>query len=297
MPAYFYQPISRKSFIRKSISLLGATTLGVAHFRAQAAPREEAHFALLSDTHIAADPQNNYRGFYPYRNLQEVIPQVLKAKPDGVIINGDVARLTGEKEDYANVKKLLQPLAEEAPVYMGMGNHDDRAPFFEVFPQYQGQSPAEDKHVSIIEAGPIRILLLDSLLYVNKVAGLLGKDQRSWLQNYLVSSDQKPTVLFVHHTLGDRDSDLLDADRMFDIIRPFRQVKAVFYGHSHRYHVEESKGLHLINLPAVGYNFNDDQPTGWLDAHFSEKGVKLKLHANGGNQSEGGKTREILWKS
>lgn len=297
MPAYFYQPISRKSFIMKSISWLGATTLGVAHFRAQAAPREEAHFALLSDTHIAADPQNNYRGFYPYRNLQEVIPQVLKARPEGVIINGDVARLTGEKEDYANVKKLLQPLAEEAPVYMAMGNHDDRTPFFEVFPQYQGQSPTEDKHVSIIEAGPIRILLLDSLLYVNKVAGLLGKDQRSWLQNYLESSDQKPTVLFVHHTLGDRDSDLLDADRMFDIIRPFRQVKAVFYGHSHRYHVEESEGLYLINLPAVGYNFNDDQPTGWLDAHFSEKGVKLKLHANGGNQSGGGKTREILWKS
>lgn len=297
MPAYFYQPISRKSFIMKSISWLGATTLGVAHFRAQAAPREEAHFALLSDTHIAADPQNNYRGFYPYRNLQEVIPQVLKARPEGVIINGDVARLTGEKEDYANVKKLLQPLAEEAPVYMGMGNHDDRAPFFEVFPQYQGQSPTEDKHISIIEAGPIRILLLDSLLYVNKVAGLLGKDQRSWLQNYLESSDQKPTVLFIHHTLGDRDSDLLDADRMFDIIRPFRQVKAVFYGHSHRYHVEESEGLYLINLPAVGYNFNDDQPTGWLDAHFSEKGVKLKLHANGGNQSGGGKTREILWKS
>jgi len=297
MPAYFYQPISRKNFIKKSITLLGATSLGVTYLRSQAAPRQEAHFALLSDTHIAADTQNNYRGFYPYRNLQEVIPQLLEAKPEGVIINGDVARLTGEKGDYENVKQLLQPLAAEAPVYMGMGNHDDREPFFEVFPQYQGKSPTEDKHVSVIDAGPVRILLLDSLLYVNKVAGLLGEDQRAWLQRYLAAADEKPSVLFVHHTLGDRDSDLLDANRMFDIIRPYKQVKAVFYGHSHRYHVEDSEGLYLINLPAVGYNFNDDQPTGWIDAHFSEKGVRLKLHANGGNRAEDGQSREILWKS
>jgi 3',5'-cyclic AMP phosphodiesterase CpdA len=294
MPAFFYQPISRKSFIRKSATLVGALSLGVNYFKATAAPKKEAHFALLSDTHIAADQENQYRGFFPYENLSQVIPQVQKVKPDGVIINGDVARLTGESADYQNVRRLLDPLAREVPVYMGMGNHDDRKHFLEVFPS-DDQAPVQDKHISIIDSTPVRIILLDSLLYVDKVAGLLGKQQREWLDQYLGTSGTRPTVLFVHHTLGDGDTDLLDAGRMFDVIRPYKQVKAVFYGHSHRYHIEEADGLQLINLPAVGYNFNDEQPTGWVDALFDESGVKLTLHANGGNMAENGQTREISW--
>lgn len=295
MPTFFYEPISRKGFIRKTAQLLGTASLGVSYFHASAKSSQEARFALLSDTHIDADPENNYRGFYPYRQLQDIVPQVLKSRPEAIIINGDVARLAGEKEDYSNVKKLLQPLADEAPVYMSMGNHDDRQNFQEIFPAKSVGKPLEDKHISIIEAGPVRILLLDSLLYVNKVAGLLGKQQREWLQTYLSSADDKPTLLFVHHTLGDGDTDLLDANRMFDIIRPYRQVKAVFYGHSHRYHIEESEGLYLINLPAVGYNFGDDQPTGWLDARFTEEGADFTLHTNGGNQADNGKKKEIRW--
>ena len=297
MPAFFHKPISRKFFLRQGITIVGAATLGAAPFRVMSAPQKEAYLALLSDTHVSADVHNNYRGFYPYRNLEQVVNQVRKTRPEGVIINGDVARLTGERDDYANVRQLLEPLAAESPIYMGMGNHDDRQHFFEIFPQRQDQSLVQEKYVSIIETEPVRILLLDSLLYVNKVAGLLGQQQRNWLQNYLSSADTKATVLFVHHTLGDRDSDLLDANRMFDIIRPYDQVKGVFYGHSHRYHVEESGGLYLINLPALGYNFNDDQPTGWLETRFTEEGVKLKLHTIGGNQAENGQTKEIRWKA
>lgn len=295
MPTFFYEPISRKGFIKKSAQLLGTASLGVSYFSSLAESSQVARFALLSDTHIAADPENNYRGFYPYRQLLDIVPKVSKISPDGIIINGDVARLAGEKEDYLNVKKLLEPLANQAPVHMSMGNHDDRQNFQEIFPAKATSKPVEDKHISVIDAGPVRILLLDSLLYVNKVAGLLGKQQREWLQTYLSSADDKPTLLFVHHTLGDGDTDLLDAQRMFEIIRPYRQVKAVFYGHSHRYHIEDSEGLYLVNLPAVGYNFNDEQPTGWLDARFTEKGATFTLHTNGGNQTDNGKQKEIRW--
>ncbi len=296
MPAFFYEPVSRKGFLRRSAQLAGALSLGVSYFKSHARSANEAHFALLSDTHVAADMDNNSRGFFPYRQLRDLVPGIMKTRPEGVIINGDVARTAGEKEDYLNVKKLLEPLAAEAPIYMSMGNHDDRKNFQDIFSEEGGKQPVKDKHISIIDTEPVRILLLDSLLYVNKVAGLLGKQQRAWLQNYLTTADDKPTLLFVHHTLGDGDSDLLDAARMFDIIRSFRQVKAVFYGHSHRYHIEESDGLYLINLPAVGYNFNDEQPTGWLDTRFTEEGATFTLHANGGNQADDGKKKEIRWK-
>jgi Icc protein len=59
----------------------------------------------------------------------------------------------------------------------------------------------------------------------------------------------KPAIFFVHHTLGEGDGDLLDSNRLFEIIRPHRHVKAIFYGHSHMWQIGEREGVKLINLP------------------------------------------------
>ena len=282
----------RKQFLKTSLGL-SAAALGVSvsttHSRTQ-----ETHWALLSDTHVAGDPQEAYRGFVPYQNLQTVVPQVLAANPEGVIINGDVARLSGEKSDYQQIQQLLTPLAQKLPVHMTLGNHDDRTNFGAVFPR--AVSLVEDHHVHVVESASVRMILLDSLLYVNKVVGLLGKLQRSWLEMFLDSTSPKPTLIFVHHTLGDDDSDLQDVDRMFDIIRPHPSVKAVLYGHSHRYQYGQRDGIQLINLPAVGYNFSDDQPVGWLEASLSPKGGEFTLHTVGGNQENDGQTVRLRWR-
>ncbi|MDB4534440.1 metallophosphoesterase, partial [Vicingaceae bacterium] len=119
--------------------------------------------------------------------------------------------------------------------------------------------------------------------------------QRDWLKKHLATTSDKPCVLFVHHTLGDGDGDLLDAERLFQLIKPFPHVKAIFYGHSHQYSFDRRDAVHLINLPAVGYNFNDNQPVGWVDAKFGQSGVSLTLHAIGGNTANAGKTIEKSW--
>jgi hypothetical protein len=64
----------------------------------------------------------------------------------------------------------------------------------------------------------------------------------------------------------------LDTDRLFDLLRPHRHVKAIFYGHSHVWELGRHDRLQLINLPAVGYNFNDKDPVGWVDARFRAAG-------------------------
>ena len=84
-------------------------------------PDRITRWALLSDTHIAADPENRYRGFYPYRNLQEVTAQIAYGPPDGVVITGDLARLKGETEAYENLKALLTPVARAVPDPPGLG--------------------------------------------------------------------------------------------------------------------------------------------------------------------------------
>ncbi|HEV7350006.1 metallophosphoesterase family protein [Telluribacter sp.] len=297
MPQIYYKQ-NRRSFLKSSAQAAGLLTaygLGVTSVPGASAA-DETHLALLSDTHIAEDAQNVYRGFYPYKNLQGVVPQVLASKPDAVLINGDVARLTGEKGDYAQVKGLLAPLAEQKPIYMTLGNHDDRDNIQAAFPAPKGMQEVKNKHVMVVEQPTTRFILLDSLMYVNKTPGLLGQTQRGWLEEYLQTSDAKATVLFVHHTLSDQDSSLLDVERLFQIIRPHQKVKAIFYGHSHEYKYDKMEGIHLVNQPAVGYNFADSEPVGWLTGKFGKKGVDLTLHAFAGNLTENNKSRSLEWR-
>ena len=293
MPGFFGPNIDRKQFLQTSGAI--AASLLAPH-TSKADDADVAHLALLSDTHIPADPTNGYRGFLPVDNLNKVIPQTVKTNPQAAIINGDAARLVGNKEDYVALKKLLQPLADKCPIHIGLGNHDHRENFFETFANAKPAEPlVEDKHVSTFEMAGTRFVVLDSLLYVDKVAGLMGKAQREWLAKFLEETNDKPIVFFVHHTLSDRDGDLLDFDRVFRIMQPHKKVKAIFYGHSHRYHIEQREHIYLINQPAIGYNFNDEQPVGWLDAKFTTSDVKLTLHAIGGNVADDGKTKTVTW--
>lgn len=298
MPGIFYEPLSRKEFCKFVAGAAGAVLLiPASQSRAEdAGSLDSVRVALLSDTHIPADPTNEYRGFRPVENLKQVVPQVTQAAPDFALIDGDAARLTGENGDYRALRELLSPIAARLPVCIGLGNHDNRVNFFRALPPSERQESAVNgKHVVVIEQAGMRFIVLDSLLYVNKVAGLLGKAQRTWLAEYLETADDRPTALFVHHTLGDGDTDLLDVDRLFRIIEPHRQVKAIFYGHSHRYAVDRRDHVQLVNLPAVGYNFNDREPVGWVDARFSRSGVAMTLHAIGGNEDEDGETRVVEW--
>jgi 3',5'-cyclic AMP phosphodiesterase CpdA len=301
VPGIFYQPVTRRKFLGDSAGALAllALTRGPGVFGRDASEAEKpVHLALLSDTHVPADPKNEYRKFLPWENLKTVVPQVIESQPEGVIINGDAARLTGELADYEAVKQLPAPLAGRAPIYIGLGNHDDRDNFFKVFDNPSGtRQKVAGKHVLVIERPVVRLILLDSLLYVNKAAGLLGKAQREWLARYLENSDGRPTVLFVHHTLGDDDGDLLDVQRLFELVRPQKKVKAIIYGHSHKYAFSQNDAIHLINIPAVGYNFSDEEPVGWMDAVFTSQGADLKLNAFGGNRGGDGKTKSLMWRS
>ena len=253
MPGIFYQPVNRRKFLGGSAGAIALLALGKGAGFLRGEAERPVHMALLSDTHVPADPKNEYRKFLPWENLKTVVPQVIGARPEGVILNGDAARLTGELADYEAVKQLLVSLAERTPIYLGLGNHDDRDNFFKVFDHPLGErQKVAGKHVLVIERPLVRLILLDSLLYVNKAAGLLGKSQREWLGTFLENSDARATILFVHHTLGDGDGDLLDVERFFEVIRPHKKVKAVIYGHSHKYAFGQEDGIHLVNLPAVG---------------------------------------------
>jgi 3',5'-cyclic AMP phosphodiesterase CpdA len=273
-----------------------ATALTIQHKVYASPAASEFSLALLSDSHIAADPANEYRGFRPTENLAKVIAQVVQSPSQHALLCGDAARLEGKADDYQQLKKLLVPLQSKMSIEIALGNHDDRANFWSVFGKPDSNSPlAGKKHVTVADLGPQRWIVLDSLMYVDKVPGFLGTDQRGWLKKLLEQEQAKPVFLMVHHTLGEGDGDLLDTERLLSIAHAFPQVKGIVFGHSHRWSIEKKNSLWWINLPAIGYNFGEDQPVGWVQAQLSPSELKLTLQAIGGNQRDHLKTQTLTW--
>jgi len=297
MPGLFHEPIGRRRFLRTTF--VGAAGMVFGSCRTFSGPgggRREFHLALLSDTHIPADPENGYRGFSPRENLRRAVAEALAAEAEAMVVSGDAARTDGAIEDYQELRRLLEPAAARMPIAIGLGNHDHRENLLRVFPEQPGlRPPVEHRHVLVIEHGVVRVIVLDSLLYVNQVAGLLGQAQRDWLAGYLPTIADRPAVLVVHHSPGNGDWELLDADRLFQILRPHRHVKAVFHGHTHAWGLGRRHDVDLVNLPSVGFNFRDQDPVGWVEARFLDDGVHLVLHAIGGSRAEDGRGVELAW--
>lgn len=297
MPQILNTPISRKTFIKTGLKYAGLlSSMGLfQQFSFLRDDTEDLHVALLADTHIRAYKSEQYRGFFPYENLQEVVKEVNGTAPELLLINGDVARLDGQLGDYVAIQEILTNVSG-MPIIMTLGNHDDRENFYNVLGERgEGRQPVENKHVLVLERTDMRLVLLDSLMFVNKTPGFLGMDQRKWLEIFLDETDRRPVFIFFHHTPYNGDGDLLDSDRFFDIILSYKKVKAVFYGHSHVYNISKRGHVRLINLPAVGYNFTDNQPVGWIEARINAKKGTFMLHAIGGNLEKNGETREIAW--
>lgn len=258
--------------------------------------QSKMRWALLSDTHLPADPADEYRGFKPHDNLVKIAPAVSAAQVEGTLICGDLARLKGLPGDYDALKGLLAPISQKMPVAMALGNHDDRKNFLSAFSPAAGQQKVSGKSVAVVEGSAMRLVVLDSLLEANVTPGLLGKAQRDWLLTFLAAAPPRPTMIFVHHTFDDGDGSLMDSRKFFDIIRGFPSVKAVVYGHSHVYRFDIWEGIHLINLPAVGYNFTDQEPVGWLESELTGEGGAFTLRAIGGNKAQDGQTVSVRWR-
>jgi 3',5'-cyclic AMP phosphodiesterase CpdA len=285
--------IDRRGFLKQTAAAAALWSF-TKPLRADAAFR----VALLSDTHIAADTKDTYRGFSPHANLRKTLDQVTAGQFGMMLINGDLARLLGKAEDYLAFNTFIDPVAEKIPVVAALGNHDERKNARAALTRRAGETePVQQKLVTTIDAGDLRFILLDSLLATNVTPGQLGKSQRTWLTEYLEAQSTKLIVVFVHHNPDpDSDNALVDANRLLEILTPRSAVKALVFGHTHVYSLDKVQGMHLINLPAVGFNFADGVPVGWMESAFYKQGLDLKLHAIAGEIKDDGKSVSLSWR-
>lgn len=261
-------------------------------------------WALLSDIHIAADPNLVHSDVNMTRNLQTVAAEVL-AWPEpvsGVLINGDLAYDAGEVADYAAVLGLLRPLREHGlPVHLALGNHDDRSHFWATLPEEKTEDALlPDRQLALVRTRHAHWFVLDSLIKTHTTPGLLGDAQRAWLARALDKNADKPALVAIHHNPirgAPQANALQDTAELLEILRPRRHVKAYFFGHTHRWDVsQDESGLWLVNFPPVAYLFEQGRPIGWVHAALRPDGARLELRCLDHAHKDHGQVVQLGWR-
>ena len=302
MPIYL-SPLSRRQFISRTLAASIGVSLAPRSLLSAEGAGDPNTWALLSDIHIAADRALVARGANMTDNLIVAAREVVgwADKLAGVIISGDCAYNSGETADYAVVADLLKPMREGGlPIHLMLGNHDEREHFWNALDgQKSARRPVMDKHVAILKTPRANFFLLDSLEKVLLTPGLLGEDQLEWLGKALDANADKPAVIFNHHNLqvGDAQGALKDTVKLMEILRPRKQVKAYFYGHTHTWKFgKDESGIHLVNLPPVAYLFDKTSPNGWVQAKFQSDGARLELRCLDQGHKGHGQVVNLKWR-
>ena len=294
-------PISRRQFLTTTV--VGAATCLARNVAGDEPLCDANRFALLSDTHIAGDATAVARGVKMHDNLQAAAREILSSKPGpaGVLVDGDLAYLKGTSEDYATLLGLLQPLRERGlPIHLALGNHDHRERFWQAVGEAERKtSRLEQKHVLMVASPLANWFVLDSLDQTDKTPGTLGAEQRKWLADALDQAADKPALVMVHHNPDTRPipTGLVDTEPLFEVLVPRRHVKALFYGHTHDWRLDQREGLHLVNLPPTAYVFTAGKPNGWVDARVAADGMTLELRCLDPQHAQHGQRVELKWRT
>jgi 3',5'-cyclic AMP phosphodiesterase CpdA len=263
---------------------------------------DENSWALLADTHLAADRSKLGRGINMAQHFDTVSRELLALpkRPAATFIDGDCAFNSGETADYAAVKELLRPIREDKiPVWLGMGNHDNRERFWGVFRNgRRANKSVEGREAEMVRARQVNWFILDSLEKTLSTPGLLGGQQLQWLAKTLDENRKKPAIVLVHHQPGTgQDNGLKDTAAFLEVIRPRTQVKAYIFGHTHTWKLrQDESGIHLINLPPVAYVFHEGDPSGWVHAKLRHDGMQLELRCIDQTHKAHGQVVDLQWR-
>ncbi len=311
-------PITLPSFSRRTfLSGTAAAGLGLILSRSSFAVGEsdQHRFFLLSDTHIAADPKTLRGTVNMFDNLKQVCAELLATNvtPASVLLNGDGVFLTGQEADYVTLTESLKPLRQAGmTLHLTLGNHDDRAHFWDAIKAEKdaGTEPGkavENRYSTVVESARANWFILDSLDKTNSTPGLVTQPQIDWLAKELDARPDKPALVMVHHNpvfknpnaapkSNEKIPGIIDTEALWTALAPRKHVKALLFGHTHNWSLTKRDGIHLINLPTVAYAFAAGKPTGWVDCKLAEKGMELTLNCIDKNHKQNGEKQNLVWR-
>ncbi|MBQ7180135.1 MAG: metallophosphoesterase [Bacteroidaceae bacterium] len=228
---------------------------------------------LISDMHVLP---NGHTPQYLSRVVDEIL--AMKPLPANVIGLGDLANLYGHLEDYECARGILKPLEDAGiKITLGMGNHDRRGNFAQVFPEKAAQTRLSGRLVFVVETPRADFIVLDSLQEDPDLGkwitpGAINDEQAQWLRDTL-KGYSKPVFVSSHHSLGET--------KVLPILRECPSCCGYIYGHEHRWRTDspvfqwgQRDLMRTLCLPSTGY-WGD---IGYTELHLGEDRAVATLH-------------------
>ena len=132
----------------------------------------------------------------------------MRPLPRHVLVFGDLAYLIGRKMDYLQSQPDLKLLVDAGiKLTIGMGNHDHRSSFLEVWPEDAERTRVPGNIVSVASLQHADFIMLDSLNETtgpgewNPVPGALRKEEQDWIAANLPTWP-RPFFLGAHHSFS-----------------------------------------------------------------------------------------------
>ena len=177
----------------------------------------------------------------------------LHGDSEACIISGDLTD-SASPEALLWLKDLLVDFP--IPTHLMIGNHDDRAVFFDIFDNY-----AKDENGFLqytFNVAEDRFLCLDTKKDEPVSSGQYCEKRMSWLDNELKKTKQN-VYLFMHHPPFDVGVPYMDrikldeAEAFGDLISSHKNIRHIFFGHVHRPVFLTWRGITCSACPGINH--------------------------------------------
>lgn len=207
--------------------------------------------AQITDIHLGFEPDTP--GEFNRQRLDRTIETIRKLdpQPQMLLCTGDLID-RGDKGSYERLKEALSGLP--FPYYLALGNHDERANFLEVFPDYG----LVDGYLQyVIDTPALRILVLDTL-EEGRHGGAFCEARADWLNARLDEETSKKTLIVQHHPPIEVGIPWMNTDprepwvhRLADCLTRRENVIGLVCGHIHRAVTTHWEDLVVATCPST----------------------------------------------
>jgi len=234
----------------------------------------------ITDSHIHRDPDTIYKGLDPRVSFETVIKVAREQdwRADLVVLTGDMSH-DGSPESYEFLRDAMLTFAP-IPVYHLPGNHDQVDVMQAVM---RGGNLSTNRHV-VVDGW--QIILLDSCLPEDEVAGELSRQELEFMCNCLEKHPYQPALVCLHHQPVDVGSAWIDTIGLSNkkdfngMLRRYPQVKAVLWGHVHQEFSVVLDDILYMTTPSTCVQFMPGAAACLYDER--QPGFrKIELHENG----------------
>jgi len=279
--------VDRRTFLRGVGASGLMATAGCRVFTGAKADFDENLAVLISDSHVCSDTAQT-RWLYTQEEFDRRIAEILVMDPlpRNVIFLGDLAFDAGSRNDYRLARTKFRPLTDAGiQLTLGVGNHDRRLPFWDIFPETK-TSPVDGKDVSVVLLSTCDFVVLDTL--VGKAGaepggsgGALDDEQGEWLKAYLAKAT-RPVLVAAHH--GTNELKTLGRP-IVSLLKESPRAVGWINGHDHRWikrpltswGAANQDTLRGLTLPSAAL-WGD---IGWTELRLRSDGARAVLHETG----------------